>query len=168
MKIYFVNAGTIVPDKSNRRVLKACLLHGFVSAGQTPKDVTYICKLSVGDIVCLYESTVGYWAIGKVIRRAIPILQFRLQDKGTLHNREFVNMGNDIDKGLFKNAYDERICEYVVKVEWLRLGVKPLFIHQNEEGFFAPINTVFEINADATINRLSNYFEINLHDIVKD
>ncbi|HRD58239.1 MAG TPA: hypothetical protein PK504_09335 [Ferruginibacter sp.] len=77
-------------------------------------------------------------------------------------------MGNDIDKGLFKNAYDERICEYVVKVEWLRLGVKPLFIHQNEEGFFAPINTVFEINADATINRLSNYFEINLHDIAKD
>jgi|GEM_PF-2168204 len=164
-KIWFVNVGTIVPDDSKRRVWAACEKHGFVSTGQTPKDVTYICKLRREEIICLYESAIGYLAIGKVLRPAIPIRQFKLEDGSTLHNKEFVNMGDESDRGLFKNEYDERICEYVSKIKWIKIAYSPLYMRKQEVGFFAPRNTVKEIESIQTLKRLEKHFHIRFSDL---
>ncbi len=166
-KIWFLNVGTIVPDNSKRRVWKACKKHGFVSAGQTPKDVTYICKLRRRDIICLYESTTGYLAIGKVMRPAVPVRRFKLEDGSTLHGKEFVNMGDDSDKGLFKNEFDERLCEYVAKIEWIKIADTPLYMNKDEEGFFAPRNTVKEIELESTMERLEEHFGIRFSDLIE-
>jgi len=159
--LWFFNIGTIVPSKNTRRQWNACREYGFVSAGQTSRDVQYACRLKRDDIICAYESGTGYIAIGQVQEKAIPILQFRLDDGRTLHNLPYINMGDKFDKGLFENANDINKCEYVAKVKWFDTSYLPLWIPKGSYGYYAPRNTTADLkHKDDTIKVIEQHFKV--------
>jgi len=159
-KLWFANLGTVVPSGSTRRRWKACKEYGFISAGQTPLDVKYICKLSVDEVICAYENGTGFKAIGLVKERAMPILQFKLDNGKTLHNLPYINMGDNNDRGLFRNANDLTKCEYVARVHWYDLNPNPLWLPKGSKGFYAPRNTVADLKYKDTKERIERHFKI--------
>ena len=159
-KIWFANLGTIIRGKPDRRNWNACKEYGFISAGQTPKDVAYICKLGIGDVICAYESGSGYKTVGLIKEAAVPILQFRLEDGSTLHNLPYIDMNGDNDGGLFRNAENDAVCEYLAKVQWYDLNPNSLWIPKGGKGYYAPRNTIAKMDNDETIQAIERHFNI--------
>ncbi len=158
--LWFANLGTVVPSGTTRRRWTACKEYGFISAGQTPLDVRYISKLIPADIICAYENGTGYKAIGKVLKKAIPILQFKLDNGKTLHNLPYINMGDANDRGLFQNDKDITKCEYVAKIFWYDLTPNSLWIPKGGKGFYAPRNTVAELKYKETKEEIEKHFKV--------
>jgi hypothetical protein len=158
--LWFMNLGTVVPSGNTRRKWNACKEYGFVSAGQTTLDVRYISKLQPEDIICAYESKTGYRAIGRILKRAVPILKFTLNDGRTLHNLPYINMGDRNDRGLFQYDYDDTKCEYIASVHWFDITSNPLWIPKGGPGYYAPRNTVAELKYRETRVALENHFKL--------
>jgi hypothetical protein len=159
-KIWFANLGIVVPSQTTRRRWIACKEYGFISAGQTHLDVGYISKLAPKDIICAYESKAGFKAIGRVLEKAIPILQFKLDNGKSLRNLPHVNMGNIKDRGLFQNEGDMTKCEYVAKIFWYDLISNSLWIPKGRIGFYAPRNTVAELKYQETKEAIEKHFKV--------
>lgn len=159
--IWFFNNGQTVPSGDNSRNWEACKTYGFVSAGQTQKDYTYARKPRTNDILCIYQSNVGYVGIGIVSRPALPINQFLLDDGKSLRNRPGIVMGDRRNHGLFHLEDDPVLCEQVIKVEWKVIDKEPLWIGKNEDGFFAPRATCKSLNEQSpTLKKIQEHFKV--------
>ncbi|RYE55219.1 MAG: hypothetical protein EOP48_10665 [Sphingobacteriales bacterium] len=159
--IWFFNNGQTVPTGDESRNWNACKSYGFISAGQTKKDYTYARKPKTHDILCVYQSKVGYIGIGVVEKPALPINQFYLEDGKSLRNRPGIIMGDRRNHGLFHLEEDPILCEQVLRIEWKEVDKNPLWMEDDEPGFFARINTCFLLNNEpATLKRLQNHFDI--------
>ncbi len=159
--IWFFNTGSVVPDGDRSRNWEACKIYGFVSAGQTKKDCTYARKPKTKDILCCYESGMGYVGIGVVERPALPINQFKLADGKSLRNLPNIIMGGRRANGLFNKEEDPILCEQVLKVSWKVIDKTYLNLGRNDYGFYAPINTCMPLNDKcATLKVLQKYFKV--------
>lgn len=158
--IWFFNNGQTVPAGDESRNWDACKTYGFISAGQTRKDYTYARKPRTNDILCVYQSQLGFVGIGLVSKPAIPINQFFLDDGKSLRNRPGIIMGDRRNHGLFHFEEDPILCEQVIKIDWKIIDIIPLRMKKEEDGFFAPINTCMPLyNESATLKRLQVHFD---------
>ena len=157
---WFVNAGTVVPSGSQHRNWKACREYHFITAGQRSHFRDEILHLAPEDIICAYESGTGYLGIGKVLRGAVIVSEFRYKGK-TLHGLPFIKHSDPICKdGLFTNEFDEENAEYCAKVQWYNINPNPLWIPRDNNAFYAPVNTVAIMYRDATIRALQKHFDV--------
>jgi hypothetical protein len=159
--IWFFNNGQNVPDGDLSRNWEACKIYGFISAGQTKKDYTYARKPKTNDILCVYQSKIGFVGIGTVRRTAVPIRQFLYDDENSLRDKPGIIMGDRRNHGLFHLEEDPILCEQVLKVDWKVIDKNPLWMSKNEEGYFSQIATCVSLNSEhSTLLRIQSHFEV--------
>jgi len=105
--IYYVNVG-----EGDNRSWADSRRYGFLSAGQDQKWSDPIRTLVVGDIVIAYLKKYGYVGVGRVIKTAVPVNDFRYKGK-SLRSVKL------IQPNLFENS-DNVKSEYLVKIEWIK------------------------------------------------
>jgi len=105
--IYYVNVG-----EGDNRSWADSRRYGFLSAGQDQKWSDPIRTLVVGDIVIAYLKKHGYVGVGRVIKTAVPVNDFRYKGK-SLRSVKL------IQPNLFENS-DNVKSEYLVKIEWIK------------------------------------------------
>ncbi len=111
---FFVNVGYITNGKIRaERNWDDCREFNFLSAGQGPKFSDQLNHLSPGDIVFAYVSTYGYVGVGKVVKAAQRVNEFRYKGKLLSTFKSKLN-GN-----IFKNSHHTDKSEYLVELKWL-------------------------------------------------
>lgn len=105
--LYYVNVG-----EGNHRCWEDCKKYGFLSAGQDKKWSDPIRTLEPGDIVVAYLKNYGYVGIGKVIEKAVRVLDFKVDEKT-------LNYYNLLMPNIFENSGNEK-SEYPVKIDWIK------------------------------------------------
>jgi hypothetical protein len=105
--IYYVNVG-----EGDHRCWADSRKYGFLSAGQNQKWSDPIRTLVIGDIIIAYLKKHGYVGVGRVLKTAVPVNNFRYNGK-SLRNIKL------IQPNLFENSNNEK-SEYLVKIEWIK------------------------------------------------
>ena len=105
--IFYVNVG-----EGDTRCWEDCRNFDFLAAGQAPKWSDPLRTLNPGDIVVAYLKLKGYVGIGRVLKKATCILNFKFEGK-SLKNQ------NLKQPTIFQNANNEN-SEYLLKVEWIK------------------------------------------------
>lgn len=105
--IYYVNIG-----EGEHRCWEDCKKYDFLSAGQHKKWSDPLCNLEIGDIVVAYLKQYGYVGIGKVLEKAVPVNDFRYNNKPL---KDYTLKVNNI----FENANNNN-SEYLLKVDWIK------------------------------------------------
>ena len=158
---WFVNTGTVVPSGAKHRRWTACREYNFTSAGQGKQFRDEILKLEVDDIICAYESGTGYLGIGIVEEKGVMASKFKYNGK-TLHGMPFIAHTDAIyKKGLFTNETDPINADYLVRVNWYPVNTKPLRIPRNTSAYYAPLNTVAQLNKQPTIDKIKEHFGVD-------
>lgn len=100
--LYHVNVG-----EGAHRCWEDCKEFGFLSAGGDKKYSDPIRSLNIGDVVVAFVSKFGYVGVGKIIKEAVSVREFRINGKplSTLNLRR---------KEIIENPE-----EYTVQVEWI-------------------------------------------------
>ncbi len=106
--IYYVNVG-----QSIHRSWIDCQKYGFLSAGHGPSYRDQIVGLQSGDIVVAYLKGAGYVGIGRVIRAAVPVNQFR-------YDGQVLKPSQLSCPKMFEHEHDSELSEYVVAVDWIK------------------------------------------------
>ena len=110
--LYFFNVGeTNKPDC--RRLWDDCRKFGFLSAGGGSRYKSQIEDLEIGDIVIAYVSKFGYVGVGRVMKKAVPVL-----DAKTKLGENFRELPL-LQKNLLVNGSNLNLCEYVALVDWI-------------------------------------------------
>jgi len=104
--IYYINVG-----EGEHRCWDDCYKYGFLAAGQDKKYSDPLKTLNIGDIVIAYLKGHGYVGIGKVSDTAVPVNDFKIENK-TLH--EFTLTQPNI----FDNSDNDK-SEYLIKIDWI-------------------------------------------------
>ena len=105
--LYYVNVGS-APDRS----WGDCVKYGFLVAGGGRKWSDPLRKLNKDDTVVAYLKNHGYVGVGRVLKRAVRVNEFRYKGK-SLKDLPIESTG------LFKNQDDDK-CRYLVKVKWIK------------------------------------------------
>jgi hypothetical protein len=109
--IFHVNVGTHYGP--NERQWEDCYKYGFLAAGYGRQFSSQLDLLSVGDIVAAYFNKKGSVGVGRVVKPSVPAADFRIN-------------GRPLSRGMLKgpallhDADDEKECEYVVGVKWIK------------------------------------------------
>lgn len=105
--LYYVNIGEGI-----HRCWEDCRRFGFLSAGQDIKYSDPIRTLKRGDIVAAYLKRHGYVGIGRVLKKAVRVTDFKFNGR-LLSNLNLKNMN------IYENCDNEK-SEFLVKIEWIK------------------------------------------------
>jgi hypothetical protein len=105
--VYYVNVG-----ENERRSWEDCLNHGFLAAGGGVVWSDPIRALNEGDLVIAYLKGEGYVGIGRIVEKAKPVLEFKLNGR-PVQKEDLVN------SGLFDDC-DNESMEYLLKMDWIK------------------------------------------------
>jgi len=135
------------------RTWKDCQTYGFVSGGQGRFYSRTLNLLFVGSRIFVCIPTKGYVGVGIVSEIAQPVKDFTVDLNGTVVPilqvpLQAPNMG--------ENAENLELCEYLVKVDWLKTLPAEQAIW--EKGMFANQNTVCRLSNKFTLERLVDRF----------
>lgn len=104
--VFYVNVG----DGVHRSWID-CKKYGFLSAGQEEKWSNPLKTLNQGDIIVAYLKGHGYVGIGKLLKEAVPVIDFKIDNKPlkdfSLHT-----------PNIFENSDNEK-TESLIKIEWI-------------------------------------------------
>ena len=142
---------------SARRSWNDAVRYGFVSGGGGRWYSQTLQALFVGARVFTYIPQVGYVGVGTVTETVQPVGEFTvaLDDGRTVPILE-APLENP---GIGKDADDEDLREYLVRVDWFRtLQPSQAF---REKGMFANQNTVVRLRDTFTLERLTELFELD-------
>lgn len=133
--------------------------YGFVSAGGGKWYSQTLQSLFPGARVFACIPKTGYVGVGTVKETAQPVRDFQVEtDAGAtpiLHAPlKATKMGVDAD--------DDELCEYLVRVEWDKTRKRDDAIW--DKGMFANQNSAVRLRDSFTIERLSEYFELDPSD----
>lgn len=105
--------------------------YGFIAAGYGRIYSSPLQRLNEGDIVAAFLKKHGYVGIGRITETVLPVSEFRYNGQQLLRHTL---------KGskLFHHANNANLCEYLVKVRWIKTlpAEKAQFLRK--AGLFAP------------------------------
>ncbi|MGO4949896.1 MULTISPECIES: endonuclease NucS domain-containing protein [Paenibacillus] len=131
-----------------------CRRYGFISAGQGKWYSRSLNLLKSGARIFACIPKVGYVGVGIVQEEVVPIKEFQVMVNGVniplLDADIHVRMDTDVD--------DPDLCEYVVRVEWVKTVSKQEAIW--EKGMFANQNSACKLRNQFTIERLTEHFRL--------
>lgn len=104
--LFYVNVG-----EGEHRCWEDCKKYGFLSAGQDKKWSAPLRTLNKGDIVVAYLKGNGYVGIGRVINEAVPVNDFKFENKSLMEYK--IKNPN-----IFENSGNDK-SEYLVEIDWV-------------------------------------------------
>ena len=133
-----------------------CQKYGFISAGQGNWYSNTLKLLPVGGRVFVCIPQKGYVGVGIVKDCVVGVNQFMINVDGI----ERPILETELEaKEMGENADDPEKSEYLVRIEWLK--TKPLDQAVWEKGMFANQNSACKLRNNFTIERLTEYFELD-------
>lgn len=152
--VYYVNVG-----ECNIRCWEDCKQYGFISAGQDKKWSDPLRTFEPGDIVVAYLKNCGFVGIGKVVAKAIKVLDFRCHGKSL---RDFPLVVANI----FENSHNDN-SEYLLQVEWIKTVDRKEAKWKRNAGLFTTQLIKASLQSQpGTINFLEQEFEIKFSDLL--
>ena len=121
--LYYVNVG-----EGPHRCWEDCKTHGFLSAGQDKKWSTPIRTLEPGDIVVAYLKNHGYVGIGRVVKKAVKVNDFKIKGKSLMQ----MKLKNS---NIFENCDNDK-SEFLVKIDWIKAVDSNHAKWKNKSGLF--------------------------------
>ena len=158
--VYYYNTGHRSWDDMRR--------YGYISAGGGNPWRREICSFQVGDVCSVYVSGVGYVGVGRVLEKAIPIRDFKvdgvsiitepLQDK----KKEWFIDRLDLDE-------NSEYCEYMVRVKWFKtIDEKDARRITKKSGlFYSQLSKASLDNQPKTIKFLEKEFNLNFVELLQ-
>ena len=134
--------------------------YGFVAAGYGRKYSTPLERLITGDIVAAFLAKHGYVGIGRVVEQCLPVSEFRINGQRLLRSKL---RGPE----LLHDAGDADICEYLVKIEWIKTQPADKGQFLRKAGLFAPRPIVASLsNQPKTLKYLEQRFGVNFESLL--
>jgi len=128
--------------------------YGFVSAGGGRWYIQTLNQLYPGARIFAMRPKVGYLGVGIVKEQSKPIKEFMVTaDDGSLKSIMDVQLKAE---ALKENADNPELCEYFVKVEWIK--TVPEKQAYWEKGLRANQNSAFKLKSSYTLKKLLNFF----------
>jgi hypothetical protein len=151
--IYYYNTGSPWRDWEDYKK------YHFISAGNGVRYRDAISSFKEGDIIAAYISGHGYVGIGKIIKTAIPIRDFKIGSE------LLINQNLNAKDYLIDALNSDENCEYVAEVEWLETVKKEQA--KWKSGLFASQQVKASLdNQQPTIRFLEKEFNINLYKLL--
>lgn len=147
---YYISLGDGV-----HRSWEDCRRYGFVSAGQGKWYSTTLNLLKPGARVFACIPKVGYVGVGIVTDEVVPIKDFQVVVDG----EKIPLLEADLRVPMDKDVDDPDLCEYVVRVEWIKTVPKERAIW--EKGMFANQNSACKLRNQFTVERLTEHFQLD-------
>lgn len=133
-----------------------CRGYGFVSGGGGKWYSQTLKLLFPGSHVFVNIPKTGYVGVGTVKEPAVPVNQFKVIVDG----RDVPILDAPlVAKKMGENASDLDLCEYLVRVEWIK--TVPRTEAYWEKGLFAIQHTACRLTSSFTIERLSQHFGLD-------
>lgn len=151
--------------EGERRNWDDCRRYGFVSGGGSKWHSQTLNLLFPESRVFVNIPKTGYVGVGIVIQTAMPVKDFRIIEAHMDGNVEVKEFGIPIldaplqAPNMGENADDSDLCEYLVRVEWLK--VVPKNEAYWEKGLFAIQHTACRLTSSFTIERLTQHFGLD-------
>lgn len=146
-------------EENDSRNWEDAIKYGFIAAGGGRWYSKTLNQLFVGSrIFCMIPKS-GYVAVGKVTETVKPIKDVVFKINGVDKkidelNVKAPNMLHDVD--------DLEKCEYIVKVDWIK------FVSKEQaywvKGLKANQNSAYKLRSQYTIDKVSEFFEIESND----
>lgn len=130
--------------------------YGFISGGQGKWYSQTLNRLFPGSRVFVNIPKTGYVGVGIVKESATPVTAFRVAVEG----RETAILDAPLEAAnMAENANDPDLCEYLVRVEWLKAVPKAEAYW--EKGLFAIQHTACRMTSSFTIEKLTQRFGLD-------
>jgi len=154
--VYYVNVG-----EGPHRNWDDCRRLGFLSAGQGAQWRDQILDLAEGDVVVPYLKGRGYVGVGKVLARAVPYLDFRLEGKLL---RDFDLVAPE----MAENSDSLVNSEYVLRIEWIASVPRSEAKWKSKSGLFATQLVRASLDRQpVTVAFVEDAFGVRLQELVK-
>lgn len=152
--LYYVNVG-----EGDHRNWDDCRKYGFLSAGQSWNDWgRKMYSLEVGDVVAAFLKKKGYVGIGKVTRKAVYAIDFKVDDR-PLSQCELVQPRT------YKVEKDLKEEEHIVGIEWIKSLSRDEAVW--EKGLFSNQNVVASLERQRnTISFLEKSFDVSFDSLL--
>ena len=152
--IYYINVG-----EGQHRCWTDCKEYGFLSAGQDKKWSDPLRTLNIGDVVVAYLKGYGYVGIGKILEKAVPVNDFKVNGKSLKDCSLQV-------QNIFENS-DNDNSEYLVKIDWIVVVDKKMAKwKKNSMLFTTQLIKASLDNQPSTLRFLESEFDIRFDSIL--
>jgi hypothetical protein len=142
--------------EGDHRNWEDCRKYGFVSGGQGKWYSQTLKLLFPGARVFVNIPRTGYVGVGTVKEPAVRVKDFKVIQDG----RQIPLLTAPlIAPKMAENADDPDLCEYLVRVEWIRQVPKAEAYW--EKGLFALQHTACRMTSSFTIGKLSQHFQLD-------
>lgn len=142
--------------EGERRSWNDCQKYGFVSGGDGRWHSRTLKSLFPGSRVFVNIPKTGYVGIGQVKDNAVPVKDFKV----LLDDKEVSILNAPLSApGMDENADNLDLCEYLVRVEWIKAVPKDKAYW--EKGLFASQHTACRMRNSFTIEKLSQHFGLD-------
>ncbi len=130
--------------------------YGFISGGNGKWFIQTLKNLSQGDLFFVNYCDSGYVGVGIVEKTVVPVKDFQIEING-----EKVPIWEALlkSKNIDHDRHDLDLCEYFVKVKWLK--TLPKNEAYWEKGMFANRNTCCRLRHQETREKLYQHFGID-------
>ncbi|MEA3349315.1 MAG: endonuclease NucS [Chloroflexota bacterium] len=132
-----------------------CQKYGFISAGQGKWYSNTLHHLPPGARVFVCVPKNGYVGVGIVKEKAVRVRDFVVEIDG--EEKPILELALEAPN-MAKNAENEELSEYLVRMEWVR--TVPLEQTIWEKGMFANQNSACKLRNKFTIERLTELFNL--------
>lgn len=140
-----------------------CRKYGFLSAGNGPLWRDQILKIAPGTIVVAYLNGApgnGFVGVGRVTSAAVPVSDFVTIDGAKLVPDELEQ------PGLFANADDQELSEYLIGVEWIVAAPSTEARWEKNANLATTRHVFISLSGkENTLQFLENTFQINFADL---
>ena len=142
--------------EGDHRNWEDCRKYGFISGGQGKWYSQTLKLLFPGARVFVNIPRTGYVGVGTVKDPAVCVKDFVV-----IHDGRQIPILNVplIAPKMSENADDANLCEYLVRVEWIKQVPKTEAFW--EKGLFALQHTACRMTSSFTIEKLSQYFQLD-------
>jgi hypothetical protein len=142
--------------EGDHRNWEDCRKYGFISGGQGKWYSQTLKLLFPGARVFVNIPRTGYVGVGTVREPAVQVKDFYVNQDG--QQIPILNASLIAPK-MAENADDPDLCEYLVRVEWIRQVPKAQAFW--EKGLFALQHTACRLTSSFTIGKLSEHFQLD-------
>ncbi|WP_411766070.1 LEM-3-like GIY-YIG domain-containing protein [Winogradskyella sp. A3E31] len=152
--LYFLNVGEGI-----HRCWEDSRKYGFISAGQHPKYSNPIRTLKRGDIITAFVSTYGYVGIGRVVKEAVRVNDFKVNGK------QLSSLDLKVPN-IFDNCENEN-SEFPIKIEWIKSVDKKNAKWKPKSGLYSPQLVKASLEGQPkTVKFLEEEFDINIRELM--
>lgn len=142
--------------EGEHRTWTDCQRYGFVSGGQGKWYSQTLKLLFPGSRIFVNIPKTGYVGVGLVTEIAVPVREFTVN----INNQEVPILEAPIEtQNMAENADDPDLCEYLVRVEWIKtLSKREAYW---EKGLFAIQHTACRLTNSFTLEKLTQHFGLD-------